>query len=304
LHPVSKNGKWGYIDRRGIVQIPFQFSQAHPFSEGLARVRVESLQDGGYIVKYGYVEESGALRIPATFDDAGAFSEGIACVTRNGKTGYIDKSGSFTVEPRFDAMHPEWSAFPRGWLVRIRKALEGRPAGYIDKTGSWIIPPRYKSISSFPFTVWRLLLKRASLVRVISITPATESQSVARFGCLRSRRKEDLVHRGKFDGSNISGTQGASSPVAGRLRAGSSRSLRIYEQSGSGGSVGAIRPDAMSAPERLRSGFKFWLLCLKSLSEALDREKNGFRGGSQPGKIRLGPDPVDLLRHEDPSSRS
>jgi hypothetical protein len=59
----------------------------------------------------------------------------------------------FTVEPRFDAMHPEWSAFPRGWLVRIRKALEGRPAGYIDKTGSWIIPPRYKSISSFPFTV-------------------------------------------------------------------------------------------------------------------------------------------------------
>src|SRR6187551_1684029 len=42
---------------------------------------------------------------------AGAFSEGIACVTRNGKTGYIDKSGSFTVEPRFDAMHPEWSAF-------------------------------------------------------------------------------------------------------------------------------------------------------------------------------------------------
>src|SRR5579871_5170619 len=39
LQPVANDGKWGYIDRLGTVRIPFQFSRAEPFSEGLAEVR-------------------------------------------------------------------------------------------------------------------------------------------------------------------------------------------------------------------------------------------------------------------------
>jgi hypothetical protein len=38
----SARGAWGYIDSHGIVRIPFQFSQAEPFSEGLAAVEVTS----------------------------------------------------------------------------------------------------------------------------------------------------------------------------------------------------------------------------------------------------------------------
>jgi hypothetical protein len=160
LHPVAKDGKWGYIDRRGAVQIPFQFSQAQQFSEGLAAVRVETVRDGQYTAKYGYIDHSGALRIPAIFDNAGAFSEGLACVGRNYKIGYIDKGGSFVIEPRFDGMSPEWSTFAEGRAGAYQKgaadpqkhlggAAQDGLWGYIDKTGGWTIPPRYTNISSF-----------------------------------------------------------------------------------------------------------------------------------------------------------
>ena len=112
--------------------------------------------------------------------------------------------------------------------------------GYIDRTGKLLIPQIYHSGSAFvdgiaAVTVcgqsgyigkngepgWGIKLRRNSsppeapapsaitsdlLGRRDESHRSTESQSVARFGCMRSRRKEDLVHRGKFDGSNISGT--------------------------------------------------------------------------------------------------
>jgi hypothetical protein len=156
LQPVAKGEKWGYIDRLGAVRIPFQFSQAQPFSEGLAVVRVESVQNGRYVSQSGYIDHSGALKIPATFDNAGSFSEGIAWVSRNYKTGYIDKTGSFLAEPRFD----QASTFSEGLAGAYQKGA-GDPEkrspswlydglwGYIDKTGGWVIPPRYKTISPF-----------------------------------------------------------------------------------------------------------------------------------------------------------
>jgi hypothetical protein len=145
LEPVTKDGKWGYIDRLGTVRVPFEFTRAQPFSEGLAVVRVETVTAALHYDKYGYIDRSGTLKIPAIFDEAGAFSEGLAWIVRNHKTGYIDKSGSFVVEPRFDVVHPEWSTFAEGRAGAYRGGLWG----YIDKTGGWALTPRYTGISSF-----------------------------------------------------------------------------------------------------------------------------------------------------------
>jgi WG containing repeat len=48
LHPVSVEGKWGYIDKTGAIKIQPQFDGARDFSDGLAMVSVA--------YKWGYID--------------------------------------------------------------------------------------------------------------------------------------------------------------------------------------------------------------------------------------------------------
>ena len=53
-----------------------------------------------------------------------------APVKYNGKWGYIDKTGKFVIEPKFEGAYP----FSEGLaMVKVGKAV-----GYIDKTGRYI----------------------------------------------------------------------------------------------------------------------------------------------------------------------
>lgn len=40
LFPISKNGKWGFIDDKGKIKIPLKYENALPFSNGLAAVQM------------------------------------------------------------------------------------------------------------------------------------------------------------------------------------------------------------------------------------------------------------------------
>ena len=55
---------------------------------------------------YGYIDTKGNLQVPLRFSDAKPFSEGVAAVSiiRDGaeKWGYIDKKGTFVIEPVYD----------------------------------------------------------------------------------------------------------------------------------------------------------------------------------------------------------
>ena len=81
LAAVSKDGKWGYIDKNGNLAIPLQYDRAKDFREGKAAV----LKDG----KWGYIEKDGSFLIQPRFTDAFGFKDGLACV---GNT-FIDLSG-------------------------------------------------------------------------------------------------------------------------------------------------------------------------------------------------------------------
>ena len=69
---VKRNGKWGYIDLEGTVQIGFQFEDALSFGQHLAAVKTQ----GGW----GYINESGRVVIEPIFDGAKSFSGGSAPV--------------------------------------------------------------------------------------------------------------------------------------------------------------------------------------------------------------------------------
>lgn len=55
---------------------------------------------------------------------------------RDGKWGYIDESGKWAIEPKFDECHYLFTG------DRVMAGWHGK-WGYIDRSGKWIVPPRY-----------------------------------------------------------------------------------------------------------------------------------------------------------------
>lgn len=89
------------------------------------------------------------------FEWAESFSEGMAMVTVNGKTGFIDKSGTMVIEPRFNQergygfgrdMH--WG-FSEGLAVVSTGQYPNRKYGCINHLGDFVIEPEYDMIWPF-----------------------------------------------------------------------------------------------------------------------------------------------------------
>ena len=69
---VLQNGKWGFIDNNGVIQVPHQFDDALSFGQHLAAVQ--------YGEKWGYINLYGNLVIDAIFFNAKSFGGGSAPV--------------------------------------------------------------------------------------------------------------------------------------------------------------------------------------------------------------------------------
>lgn len=150
LCAVRVKDKWGYIDKTGDFVIKPIYDNAGTFSEGLACVRSGT--------KYGYIDKNGKEIIPIELDfnretnglsnnnpdwdftqnliEPLEFSEGLAVCANQGKTGYIDKSGKFAIEPIYSMAEP----FHQGIAAVI--TIDYKPGDaktFIDKSGKIII---------------------------------------------------------------------------------------------------------------------------------------------------------------------
>jgi hypothetical protein len=141
LAAANVKGKWGYIDRTGAVVIKPVYSDAWPFSEGLAEVRTSNGRSG-------YINKAGKM-IGAPISNSGnnPFSDGLAGVyigePSKGHWGFIDRTGAMVIEPRFEAAGP----FSEGLaMVRI-----GDQYGFIDREGNYAIPLQNKYLYGPPF---------------------------------------------------------------------------------------------------------------------------------------------------------
>jgi WG containing repeat len=157
--------KYGYLDTTGKFQIPPQFTNARPFSEGLAAVKVGDGTEG----LWGYIDRTGKFAIRPQFTDslsgAGEFHEGLAPVSirdpstppdsiGNGITGYIDRTGKFVIPPQFNQ---GGSPF-HGGLAYVHVAFlktapsstnsdypyQGGKTGYIDRQGQFVWSKTYR----------------------------------------------------------------------------------------------------------------------------------------------------------------
>jgi hypothetical protein len=81
--------RWGFIDKKGEVAIPFLYEKAGHFSEGLAPVMMNG--------RWGYIDHQGRMVIGAGFQYAQEFKNGIAEVVIGDKIVYLDKQGRILV---------------------------------------------------------------------------------------------------------------------------------------------------------------------------------------------------------------
>ena len=97
---------------------------------------------------FAFIDKSGHVRIrlqPA--QEATSFSEGLAAVSRDGRWGYINTSGTWVIPPRFVAEEE----FSEGLAVVTTGEYASKTAqlGFIDRTGKFVIAPRFEWASSF-----------------------------------------------------------------------------------------------------------------------------------------------------------
>lgn len=89
--------------------------------------------------KCGYIDKTGKLIIECEYDSAWDFEEGLAAVEKNEKYGYINKQGKLVVDFQYDNAF----VFMEG-LALVEK--EGK-YGYIDKSGNVVSDCQYDNAS-------------------------------------------------------------------------------------------------------------------------------------------------------------
>jgi len=135
IAPAKQKGKWGFIDTKGKVVIPFQYVKADSFSEGLAAVATVDTN------KHGYINTKNKWVIPARYSSASNFNDGMARVSQNDKYGYIDKKGKVVIPFKYEFM----GSLSEGL---IGAELNGK-FGYLDKTGKVVIPFKFGTFNDF-----------------------------------------------------------------------------------------------------------------------------------------------------------
>ncbi len=93
----------GYIDKQGKTVIPFDFSSALHFSEGLAAVCVEDLYYDN-LPSWFFINQKGERAFDGVFLDTQSFHEGLCAVRKDSVSGwgFIDKTGRMVVEGKYN----------------------------------------------------------------------------------------------------------------------------------------------------------------------------------------------------------
>lgn len=139
---IPNEVKYGFINRLGDFVIDPIFTEVESFADnGLALVNAGSLLDR----LYGYIDKSGNYVIEPTYEYAASFSNGVACVSINGKKGYINEKNEFMLKPKFGSL----SSMSLCGLALASDKSWGGYNGYINIDGEYIVEPIFDD--AYPF---------------------------------------------------------------------------------------------------------------------------------------------------------
>ena len=162
--------KAGYMNRDGEIVVEPIYDAAHPFSDGLAAVKVGekwgainnhgelviepfsgmylafaedrsqfSLAKGG-VERRGIVDRTGKIIVPAIYKHVSWYSSGLALIHHGDQYGFIDRHGNMVIPPFFEDARP----FSEGLAAA---KLNGK-WGYINSSGALAVEYRFDSESA------------------------------------------------------------------------------------------------------------------------------------------------------------
>lgn len=132
---VVIDGNWGYIDFRGEVIAPFEYSYAKPFSCGMARVEKTNQN------QYGFVNVRGEFITNEYLKGAQDFYDGLA-VTFNGEYGVVNKQGRLVVPYQPNIIYDY-----KDGMARV--LVDRRKYGAYNINGQLAVPAIYSGMRDF-----------------------------------------------------------------------------------------------------------------------------------------------------------
>ena len=137
--PVSKNGRWGFIDVFGNEICALKYEEVDNFNEGFAPVCRDS--------RWTFIDTEGREICLPKYDDVDWFVNGYAEVELNGKCGFINSRGEEIGSICYD---DAWN-FQNGW-VKVRL---GDRWGHMNEAGAVEWEESRNSEDNSFFALWQ-----------------------------------------------------------------------------------------------------------------------------------------------------
>jgi len=91
---VVQKGKYGFIDRDGLLLVSTQYDEARPFSNGCAAIKIGNV--------WGFIDKKENFVATPFYDKVLDFDNRAVIVTKNGKFGLVNRQGKETIKPQFE----------------------------------------------------------------------------------------------------------------------------------------------------------------------------------------------------------
>ncbi len=147
--------KFGYVNKKGELVIPYQYQYTQNFSEGLAIVGKKVLTGETSKVLYGFMDKNQKLVIDYKFEGLGDFHYGVAPFvvgasffagyTIGGKYGLINSKGEIVIPANFLNV-PIFSEGLAGVCIGESLSVGKSRCGVIDTKGNFVIAPIFETV--------------------------------------------------------------------------------------------------------------------------------------------------------------
>ncbi len=125
--------KWGFIDDKGEIKIPFVYDFINPFENGIAYSKNGNNEF--------FVNSKNEIVIKGDYYKMDIFSNGLASVEKNNKVGYINPKGELIIPLKYDT----GGYFNKNGLAEVSL---GKKYGFINQQGQEVIPIIYEMVKS------------------------------------------------------------------------------------------------------------------------------------------------------------
>ena len=139
--------KWGAIDQTGNIVIPCQWRGVYSFHEGLAWVEDDDFRKS-------FIDKTGkeVISCEKYVNYGYYFSEGLVPIQKNGRIGYVDKTGELVIPFKWKGANDYDSGFLAScsFSEGMAKVMNDEGSyGFIDKTGAVVIPCKWEYAGMF-----------------------------------------------------------------------------------------------------------------------------------------------------------